>query len=88
MSRILTGTIKEFGARHCCKKFSDEHWSLEDEKGCRHPSVIDDSQLRAIIEVDSCKTPREFTKGTSNRRHSTSSGLARLPACPMASGPP
>uniref|UniRef100_A0A1I7XKZ8 HTH_48 domain-containing protein n=1 Tax=Heterorhabditis bacteriophora TaxID=37862 RepID=A0A1I7XKZ8_HETBA len=38
------------------RRFRNGDESLQDEERCRRPLVIDDSQLRAIVEADPLKT--------------------------------
>uniref|UniRef100_A0A1I7XSR8 HTH_48 domain-containing protein n=1 Tax=Heterorhabditis bacteriophora TaxID=37862 RepID=A0A1I7XSR8_HETBA len=52
------GTVNERTAQHWFRRFHDGDERLEGEEDRRRPLVIDDSQLRAIVLVDSRKTTR------------------------------
>lgn len=36
--------------------------SLEDEKGCGRPSVLNNDELKILIEADPCTTARQFAQ--------------------------
>uniref|UniRef100_A0A1I7XFJ0 HTH_48 domain-containing protein n=1 Tax=Heterorhabditis bacteriophora TaxID=37862 RepID=A0A1I7XFJ0_HETBA len=55
-------TVDQRTARYWFQKFCNGGESLEDEDGRGHSLVNDDSQLRAIIEADPCKTTQEVAE--------------------------
>ncbi|UYV82714.1 SETMAR [Cordylochernes scorpioides] len=56
------GTTSECTTRRWFEKFLNGDTSLGDEEGRGRLSLVDNDQLRAIIEVDACKTTREVAE--------------------------
>uniref|UniRef100_A0A1I7X6P3 HTH_48 domain-containing protein n=1 Tax=Heterorhabditis bacteriophora TaxID=37862 RepID=A0A1I7X6P3_HETBA len=50
------GTVNERTAQHWSRKFRNRDESLEHVEGLGRPMVIDDNQLRTIIEANPRKT--------------------------------
>ncbi|KZC06802.1 Histone-lysine N-methyltransferase SETMAR [Dufourea novaeangliae] len=64
------GTVTERTAQHWFQKFRNGDESLEDAEGRGRPSLIDNDELKAIIESDPRKTSREVAE-VLNVDHST-----------------
>uniref|UniRef100_A0A1I7XU82 HTH_48 domain-containing protein n=1 Tax=Heterorhabditis bacteriophora TaxID=37862 RepID=A0A1I7XU82_HETBA len=56
------GIINKRIAQHCFRRLRNGDECLEDEEGRRIPLVIDDSQLRIIVEEEPRKTTREVVE--------------------------
>ncbi|CAI9724122.1 histone-lysine N-methyltransferase SETMAR-like [Octopus vulgaris] len=52
----------EWSARKWFKRFRSGDLSLEDRERSGRPSVIDDGQLKTVIEKDPCKTTRKLAE--------------------------
>ncbi|XP_026709786.1 histone-lysine N-methyltransferase SETMAR-like [Athene cunicularia] len=44
------------------QKFQRGNFDLDDQEGRGHPSAIDDNELKALVEADTCTTVRELAK--------------------------
>uniref|UniRef100_A0A1I7XCR7 HTH_48 domain-containing protein n=1 Tax=Heterorhabditis bacteriophora TaxID=37862 RepID=A0A1I7XCR7_HETBA len=56
------GTVNNRTTRYWFQNFRNGDESLEDEGSRRHPLVIQDNKLRAIVEANSRKTSREVAE--------------------------
>lgn len=53
------GSINVSAVQRWFQKFHRGYFDLQDKSGHRRPSVVDNDQLKAIVEVDPTKTTRE-----------------------------